>query len=212
MRAILLLTALVGLITVCAAKLDIVFVIDGSSSVCNGSPQPCKAWTDGLQLIYNIVDKWTIGENDFKVGLVKFGTDATVEWDLSGHSNKNTLLEAILKVVFPGGELGAVGLVKTAVDGAFSVGDRLLVANAVVIISNGAPIITVEVATAASLTLQTAGKPIYAVCVQDGGCTADLAKALAANPKELDKEYFLANTYADLGQVEPKLLLQLNAI
>jgi hypothetical protein len=97
-----LLTALIGVSTVRAGNLDIVFVIDGSTTVC-GSNETCPAWIACLQFVRKIVETWDIGPNDTKVAFVTFGEYAKAEWNLDGHTNKTSLLTAIENVPFPGG-------------------------------------------------------------------------------------------------------------
>ena len=73
---------------------DVVFVIDGSGSICNSDPgfrngedTTCNNWHSLISAIVNITSFFTIGPSNIMVGLVLFEKDAKVLWTLDRYNN-----------------------------------------------------------------------------------------------------------------------------
>jgi hypothetical protein len=217
MRAILLLTALIGASTVCADDLDIVFVVDGSTSVCENEPVPCPRWNAALQFIHDLVDTWAIGLGHNQVALVTAGYDVEVQWPLNRYTDKTLLLTEIDRVPYPGGDLGEADVTMVTADVLFTVtgGDRPFCSDVVVMITDGARLITAVKAEAWSTARQAKGTTVIVVCIQTG-CDEEFAKSIASTTKENKKRYFLVGDYVDgnpsLDSIKAPLLAQINAI
>lgn len=224
MRAVLLLIALIGAST---GILDVVFIVDGSQAMCGFgstySPDGCPAWKACLKFIHDICDTWTIGPQDTKVALVTFGKGSKTEWNLNEHKNKTSLLRAIDRLTFPGGELTENLFVDIVVDEISSTasGDRLLVPNAMVVISDGIFHIRTGQAKLWGVALQAKGK-VFVVCVVMHWCREEFAQDVASLPKQENKTYFLPelyvpdpdypDEYSTIDMVRVPLLVQLNAV
>ena len=66
-------------------KLDLIFLDDGSSSICEGSTDPfCPNWKSNLEFIKNIISSLTIGPDDTKVAYLKYGDQTDLRWNLDG--------------------------------------------------------------------------------------------------------------------------------
>ena len=68
------------------AKLDIIFAVDGSGSICDNDPtfvnNKCNNWDNMINFIENIVEFLSIGPSASKVGLLTFANDANIKWTL----------------------------------------------------------------------------------------------------------------------------------
>ena len=97
-------------ILVCEANLDVVFVLDQSSSV--GWKNNLKA----LKFIRNVIEFFSIGANKTQVGLITYSTSAKVRFDLDDYHSKWSILSAISSVNFIGGWTAtALGLFQAGV-------------------------------------------------------------------------------------------------
>ena len=68
------------------AKLDIVFAVDGSGSICDNDPTfqngRCNNWNNMVAFIENIVNFLGVGRDASRVGLLTFANEADVKWAL----------------------------------------------------------------------------------------------------------------------------------
>lgn len=72
-----------------ASALDLVFVVDGSGSICDVDPKfeygrdiTCDNWNFILTFMVDFVNDMDIGLTATRVGLVTFASTAVVQWDL----------------------------------------------------------------------------------------------------------------------------------
>lgn len=79
-----------GMSDQCTAKIDLTFLVDASSSICDGgdasfmNPPPCPDWYSCLKLMAAIVDSMAvISPNDVQVACVVFYNSAEVRWRLN---------------------------------------------------------------------------------------------------------------------------------
>ncbi|XP_072117600.1 collagen alpha-3(VI) chain-like isoform X3 [Mobula birostris] len=79
------------------SKRDIIFLIDGSSTVGNAN------FLEISKFISNIVNKFVIGPDSVQVGLVQYSGDARTEFYLNTHSRQSDLQTAIKKLRLKGG-------------------------------------------------------------------------------------------------------------
>ncbi|XP_062907881.1 collagen alpha-3(VI) chain isoform X3 [Mobula hypostoma] len=79
------------------SKRDIIFLIDGSSTVGNAN------FLEISKFISNIVNKFVIGPDSVQVGLVQYSGDAWTEFYLNTHSRQSDLQTAIKKLRLKGG-------------------------------------------------------------------------------------------------------------
>ena len=71
------------------SALDLVFVVDGSGSICDSDPDfvygtdvTCNNWQFILQFMEDFVGDMDIGSTATRVGLVTFATQAELGWNL----------------------------------------------------------------------------------------------------------------------------------
>lgn len=71
----------------CLARQDLAFVVDASSSICNGGnnsyvPEgPCDNWSKCIKFLLDLVTTMTIGPDDIQVACIVFSTHSKVLWD-----------------------------------------------------------------------------------------------------------------------------------
>lgn len=192
----------------CTQKLDLFFVIDGSSSICGNVS--CPDWIYCLQFVKNIVSSFNIGPDATRVALVTVSSEGKLEWFFDQYRDKDSLLSAIDKVGYPGGEVDSILSIK-------NIGTSLITAarlDAIVVgilISDGAPRASVWQTVAASIALQAIGMKGFVVCVTDR-CPVDIARSVSSPPKQIDVNYFVAKDYSSIDNAREKLVKQICSI
>ena len=75
---------------ICAGQLDLVFIIDGSGSVCNDVPgwdkasgENCAPWNMVISFMESIIEDFNINDDYVRVAAIVFGNSARVHWDLN---------------------------------------------------------------------------------------------------------------------------------
>lgn len=212
MPAILLLFAALAAVNVEGnpdCKLDLLFLVDGSSTICNGKPPDnCPNWKANLRFINTIVSSLTIGPDNTKVAFVKYGNEAVVRWNLNQHTDKKSLINAIDSETLPGGELSSTDsfeVVLTDVYNNETIGDRPGVFNVAIMITDDVNV-THAVAVATSKKLQEAAHAkMLVVCVTER-CSEDCAKAVSSYPNARGVTYFMAKKYSLIETVRKSLL------
>lgn len=74
--------------------MDLVFVLDGSGSICDSDPNfdygkdvTCDNWEFILRFVADFVADMDIGPSSTRIGLVTFATDASVAWDIMKYAD-----------------------------------------------------------------------------------------------------------------------------
>ena len=73
---------------------DLVFVLDKSGSI------GLENWDTMIKFIITIVEAFTIGENDVRVGVLTFGGMAVPQIHLNEYYEKSELIKAIKKIKY----------------------------------------------------------------------------------------------------------------
>ncbi|KAK2180405.1 hypothetical protein NP493_444g02002 [Ridgeia piscesae] len=121
-------------------KVDFVFIVDGSGSICGNQPNECDNWRSIKQFLRSVVSKMSVGPNGSKVAMVTFGSIGNLIWDLDTYSDSNSLQNAIDQVKYLNEKTNtshALDLVRTRVFG--GKGDRAGVPNVAILITDGLP-------------------------------------------------------------------------
>ena len=90
-------TSIMFTVSVCKTRLDLGFIIDGSGSVGVHNFNRC------LQFIKNIVRTFIISRRFTRVGVVLYNTRAFKVFGFSRYENKNQVLRAVSRIVYPKG-------------------------------------------------------------------------------------------------------------
>jgi hypothetical protein len=207
MSAILLLIALLAGANVeasetCEKKLDLAFIVDGSTTVCGLAK--CPKWTAALEFCKSIVNALTIGPELTRVAFLTYGDEIEVEWDLSRYPDKTQLLEAIDRVQYNGGELTDYDSVAEIIIGVFNPidGDRVLtdnIQNILVVVADGSPGHLDQEWAVAAHAIQADGVGIFFNCIKP--CTEHLSKCVSSPPKQANETYFMLDGYDKLEQI-----------
>jgi len=190
--------------SVAECNLDLNFVVDSSGSIEFDSP---LNWGIMLQFIANVTRQFTIGPNDVQVSFVIFGTTARVEWGLTRYQDKNSLINAILRVAYLGNEErtnlnDALILTRTEIF-ASGRGTRAGAIKATIILTDGIDNIPEE---GTPLTLQNAaalkqaGIVLYAIGIGD---SVDRPRLLQIVSNQDD--YYQVDDFNALGSLLGKL-------
>ena len=75
--------------------LDLNFVVDSSGSI---NDYDSTNWDKSLAFVVELVRQFTIGPNDVQVAFVLFSLEATVEWHFTEYQDKDSLIDAILRI------------------------------------------------------------------------------------------------------------------
>ncbi len=83
--------------TVCKVFFDLIFVLDSSGSINNNHPDN---YDQVLGYVHNFVSQLAIGPDANQVGVIIFGIQEEIVFNLSTYSNKSNLLQAINAVPY----------------------------------------------------------------------------------------------------------------
>merc|ERR1712066_442836 len=174
----------------CAEKaVDVIFVLDGSSSV---GP---KNFTVAQNFINGIVDKFNVSPQGVKIGLLQYSTSPRIEFNLNDHKTKKAVKAAVKNIDWILGDTHtALALREThnsMVAPAYSAQKNR--SRFVIVITDGDPQDFKQV-PAAVKQLASAQVKIFAVGVGDA-TVPELKKLGHTGNKSDDKDFFYADDY-----------------
>ena len=170
-------------------------MVDGSGSICDGRGSQCDHWQDILLLISNTVDLLTIGPSNDRVALVQFSNTGHKEFGLAEHTSKTSLLAAIAKVTYRGGNTNTSGGIRVMRSEVFFTStDRTDAQNIAILITDGKstrdPDRTIPEAEAAKAN----GIRMYAIGIT-GAVDANEVKQMSSAPQKQDVNYWLFKSF-----------------
>ncbi|CAH1790069.1 unnamed protein product [Owenia fusiformis] len=149
---------------------DVAILIDASGSIGTDS------YMRILESIKMVVNQLDIGMNKYRVSVINFADNATVEFHLDEHTNRNDILEAVSLIGFVNGATNTAGGIRRMREQVFNGqnGDRQGVQDIGVLITDGRSTVnTGSVLAEARLAMQ-AGIHIYAIGIGDDINMAEL--------------------------------------
>jgi len=173
----------------CAEKaVDVIFVLDGSSSV---GP---KNFTVAQNFINGIVDKFNVSPDGVKIGLLQYSTSPRIEFNLNDHKTKESVKKAVKNIDWILGDTHtALALREThnsMIAPALRAGDRT---RFIIVITDGDPQDFKQV-PAAVKQLTSKGVQIFAVGVGDA-TRSELNKLAFTGEKSNVKSVYYADNY-----------------
>ena len=130
-------------ISECFTQADVCFVIDSSGSIRDSNPpdQSRDNWMTILTFVNDIINVFTVGENDTRVGLIRFSNNALFTFPLNQFTEKSALRQAVLGVQYIGGTTNTAEALQLTTNECFNTenGDRPDVDNLAIIITDGLP-------------------------------------------------------------------------
>merc|ERR1712226_1509297 len=174
----------------CAEKaVDVIFVLDGSSSV---GP---KNFTVAQNFINGIADKFNVSPDGVKIGLLQYSTAPRIEFNLNDHKTKESVKQAVKNIDWILGDTHtALALREThnsMIAPALRAGDRT---RFIIVITDGDPQDFKQV-PAAVKQLTSKGVQIFAVGVGDA-TRSELNKLAFTGTHSNTKDVFYADDYA----------------
>uniref|UniRef100_A0A8B9RR36 Collagen alpha-1(XX) chain n=1 Tax=Accipiter nisus TaxID=211598 RepID=A0A8B9RR36_9AVES len=159
-----------------SAMTDIILLVDGSWSIGRNNFKLIK------EFLSNLISPFSIAQDKIRVGLSQYSSDPRTEWDLSTHSTRDQVLEAMRNLRYKGGNT-FTGLALTHVleqNLKADAGARLEAVKLVILLTDGK---SQDDANLAAQTLKNLGIEIFAIGVKNAD-EAEL-KQVASEPLEL---------------------------
>uniref|UniRef100_H2U2V1 Collagen type XIV alpha 1 chain n=1 Tax=Takifugu rubripes TaxID=31033 RepID=H2U2V1_TAKRU len=178
------------------AKADLVFLVDGSWSI--GDENFMKI-TRFLHSTVGSLD--LIGSDGTQVAIAQFSDDARTEFQLSSHSNKEALLEAIQKISYKGGNTKTGRAIKHVKESIFSseAGARRGVPKVLVVLTDGR---SQDDVNKVSKEMQMDGYIIFAI----GFADADYGELVNIASKPSDRHVFFVDDLDAVKKIEEQLI------
>ena len=194
----------------CFRQADVCFVIDSSGSICesNSIGSSCDNWFLLLSFVNTIIDAFTIGEQQTRVGVVTFSNDATLTFPMNRYFNGQELKDAVSSISHVGGQTNtgkALHVVRTQCFNSNN-GERSGVPNIAVAITDGLPtIIEYNMKKEASLLKQQS--KVLAVGISRN-VEKTLLRDISSAPQRENENYFSTPDFASLSNIMGALVVE----
>uniref|UniRef100_A0A672GQ45 Collagen, type XIV, alpha 1a n=1 Tax=Salarias fasciatus TaxID=181472 RepID=A0A672GQ45_SALFA len=178
------------------AKADLVFLVDGSWSI--GDDNFMKI----TRFLYSTMGSLDlIGPDGTQVAIAQFSDDARTEFQLSSHSNKEALLEAIQKIRYKGGNTKTGRAIKHVKESIFTAeaGARRGVPKVLVVLTDGR---SQDDVNKVSKEMQMDGYIIFAI----GFADADYGELVNIASKPSDRHVFFVDDLDAVKKIEEQLI------
>ena len=186
------------------------FVIDSSGSIRDSNPPDGSRdnWRTILTFVNDIINVFTIGEQDTRVGMVRFSNNALFTFPLTEYSEESMLRQAVLGIQYIGGTTNTAEALQLTANECFNTnnGDRPDVDNLAIIITDGLPtVFDLDLATEAAALKRKA--TVIAVGITDN-VEEDLLRDISSPPQELNQNYFTAPDFTSLDTILRALIFE----
>ena len=194
----------------CFRQADVCFVIDSSGSICGTSQagSTCDNWSLLLSFVNSIIDAFTVGEQQTRVGVVTFANDAVLVVPMNRYFNHQDLKTAVLSIGYTGGQTNtgeALHVVRTQCFSSNN-GERAGVPNIAVVMTDGLPtVIEYDMNTEASLLKQQS--TVLAVGITDS-VEKPLLKTISSAPRRENENYFSTPDFSSLSNIIRALVVE----
>ncbi|XP_055083772.1 collagen alpha-1(XIV) chain isoform X1 [Periophthalmus magnuspinnatus] len=178
------------------AKADLAFLVDGSWSI--GDDNFLKI----TRFLYSTMGSLDlIGADGTQVAIAQFSDDARTEFQLSSHSNKEALLEAIQKIRYKGGNTKTGRAIKHVKESIFTTeaGARKGVPKVLVVLTDGR---SQDDVNKVSKEMQMEGYIIFAI----GFADADYGELVNIASKPSDRHVFFVDDLDAVKKIEEQLI------
>nr|XP_019946701.1 PREDICTED: collagen alpha-1(XIV) chain [Paralichthys olivaceus] len=178
------------------AKADLAFLVDGSWSI--GDDNFLKI----TRFLYSTMGSLDlVGPDGTQVAIVQFSDDARTEFQLSSHSNKEALLEAIQRIRYKGGNTKTGRAIKHVKESIFTSesGARRGVPKVLVVLTDGR---SQDDVNKVSKEMQMEGYIIFAI----GFADADYGELVNIASKPSDRHVFFVDDLDAVKKIEEQLI------
>ncbi|KAM6968107.1 collagen alpha-1(XIV) chain [Aplochiton taeniatus] len=179
-----------------AAKADLVFLVDGSWSIGDDNFQKI------IHFLYSTMGALDlIGPDGTQVAIAQFSDNARTEFQLSSYGNKETLLEAVQRISYKGGNTKTGGAVKHVKESVFTPegGARRGVPRILVVLTDGRSQDDVNMV---SKEMQEDGFIIFAI----GFADADYGELVNMASQPSDRHVFFVDDLDAVRKIEEQLI------
>jgi von Willebrand factor type A domain len=153
---------------VCAAKADIAFILDQSTSI-QAATGGVTNWYDMIDFVVQVIDAFPISPTLTRIGLIRFSSQAVFDFGFSRFTNSPDVVGYVENMVAAGGE--------TNFSGAYWLANQLLLPGRrsnvkciVIMITDGQPNIDVETTFVNINITKEMGCEVFAVGITDKVC------------------------------------------
>ena len=148
--------------------LDLVFVLDSSGSIRDSNPTDGSFdnWALLLQFVINIIQQLPIGEDFFRVGVVRFSNSGDSIFYLSSYlDDKPSMIEAVSNMRYIGSDTNTASGLREMIMGQFleSRGDRRFVNNLAIVITDGVSTVDKALTIPTAIDAQERGINMFTV-------------------------------------------------
>ena len=189
--------------------MDLVFVLDSSTSIRETNPDGIDNWTLLLQFIINVVDRLPVGENAARVGVVRFADSAENMFYLNTFSTKTAITNEIESIVYTGGSTNTSDGLRVMRTEQFVTqnGDRANADNVAIIITDGASTSADNMPLVEAQLAWAAGIRTYSVGISNAVNVLEL-KGMSSLPQEENQQYWTSSDFQVLDGIVDTLVEQ----
>ena len=194
----------------CFKQADVYFIIDSSGSICGQDHigTSCDNWSRLLSFINSIIDAFTVGEKETRVGVVTFSTDASLTYTMDQFYENKVLKEAVSSISYIGGETSTGKALRNTRTQCFNQnnGERRGVPNTAVIITDGLPTVAkFNAFTEASLLKKTS--TVLAVGITRS-VEKQLLREISSPPQRENENFFTTPDFSNLNNIIEALVTE----
>ncbi|KAJ8000142.1 hypothetical protein DPEC_G00201770 [Dallia pectoralis] len=179
-----------------AAKADLVFLVDGSWSIGD------ESFLKIIRFLYSTTGALdTIGPDGTQVSIVQFSDDPRTEFNLNSYDDKESLLEAINRISYKGGNTKTGLAIKHVKDSIFTVagGIRRGIPKVLVVLTDGR---SQDDVNKVSKEMQMEGYIVFAI----GFADADYGELVSIASKPSERHVFFVDDLDAFKKIEEKLV------
>uniref|UniRef100_A0AAY4DQB3 Collagen alpha-1(XIV) chain n=1 Tax=Denticeps clupeoides TaxID=299321 RepID=A0AAY4DQB3_9TELE len=184
------------LATIPAAKADLVFLVDGSWSIGDDNFQKI------IEFLYSTVGSLdVIGPDGTQVAIAQFSDDARTEFKLNSYSDKQSLLDAVQRITYKGGNTKTGAAIKHVREAIFTEegGMRRGVPKVLVVLTDGR---SQDDVNKISKAMQVEGYIIFAI----GFADADYGELVNIASKPSERHVFFVDDLDAVKKIEEQLI------
>ena len=161
-----------------------------------------------LEFVNEIVNAFTIGEQDTRVGVVRFSNNALFTFPLNEYFEKSVLRQAVLGIQYIGGTTNTAEALQVTRNQCFNRanGERLGVDNLAIVITDGLPTVFDLDLTSEAEQLKSVAT-VIAVGITDN-VEESLLREISSPPQQVNQNYFSAPDFSSLNNILRALIFE----
>ena len=162
-------------------------------------------WSLVKEFILEIVNNFNVGYDQTRVGLVTFGNQGIVRFDLTTHLTSSDIARAIRSIGAGNGNTNTyLGLLRMRTQCFGTTGDRPDVANVAIVITDGVSTVQRTQTIPEAERAHAEGIQVFTVGVTDE-VNLDEVRAISSPPREVNRNYWTSPDFLSLSDVVASL-------